>query len=130
MREIAARHRAAMNAPKIDSPTVASSDRGGGPVAGQGLLLFVEDEKLLMEDAKPLMEDANLLSFVEDDKLLLIDDVIELSRSAAGLLADTQLFLLGADMMSTIVIVQKDFRSIISYCRVWWYYHTHILGKR
>ena len=117
IREITARHRAAINPPIMYIPIVASSEGGGtddddGSDAelGTPLILFVvaDDENPRIDDDRPVIDDAKsllLMLLVDDDnKLLFIDDVIEFSKSAAGLVADDVgmlllFLLLGAGMV-------------------------------
>ena len=119
IRDITARHRAAINPPIMYIPIVASSEGGGtddddGSDAelGTPLILFVvaDDENPRIDDDRPVIDDAKsllLMLLVDDDnKLLFIDVVIEFSKSAAGFVADDVgmllLFLLGAGMVEEV----------------------------
>jgi hypothetical protein len=99
IREITARHRAAINPPIMYIPIVANSDGGGTDDDGSDaellgtfpLILFVvvvDDDKPRMDDDRPVIDDAKSLLLVDDNKLLFIDDVIEFSKSAAGFVVD------------------------------------------
>jgi hypothetical protein len=120
IREITAKHRAAINPPIMYIPIVAISDVGGTDGSDAELLgtlpliLFVvvaDDDKPRMDDDRPVIDDAKSLLLVDDNKLLFIDDVIEFSKSAAGFVVDDDgtllLFLLGADMVEATFRVRK-----------------------
>jgi hypothetical protein len=126
IREITARHRAAINPPIMYIPIVARSEGGGtddddGSDAelGTPLILFVvaDDENPRIDDDRPVIDDAKsllLMLLVDDDnKLLFIDVVIEFSKSAAGFVADDVgmllLFLLGAGMVEEVK--ERDYTS-------------------